>query len=192
MCSSDLSEEFGRAGHVEKWRAIRDEIHAQVCAEGWNEARQAFTQYYGGDELDASVLLLPIYGFLPANDPRIVATVDAIQRELTVDGFVWRYPTGRGHNIDGLPGSEGAFLACSFWLVDALVLAGRHDEATALFERLLAVRNDVGLLSEEYDPYRKRLTGNFPQAFSHVALINSARNLSMELGPAHQRARRSG
>jgi GH15 family glucan-1,4-alpha-glucosidase len=183
-------QKFELDGPVERWRALRDAVHAEVCARGYDRHRNTFTQAYGSRELDASLLLLPIVGFLPGDDPRIVGTIDAIARDLVVDGFVRRYLTGPGDNRDGLPGSEGAFLACSFWLVDALVLAGRRDEATALFERLLAVRNDVGLLSEEYDARRCRLVGNFPQAFSHVALINSARNLAVERGPAQQRAKR--
>jgi GH15 family glucan-1,4-alpha-glucosidase len=183
-------QKFELDGPVERWRALRDAVHAEVCARGYDRHRNTFTQAYGSRELDASLLLLPIVGFLPGDDPRIAGTIDAIARELMIDGFVRRYLTREGDNRDGLPGSEGAFLACSFWLVDALVLAGRRDEATALFERLLAVRNDVGLLSEEYDARRCRLVGNFPQAFSHVALINSARNLAVERGPAQQRARR--
>ena len=184
-------EQLGATGPVERWRALRDQVHAEVCAKGFDPARGTFTQAYGSPLLDASLLLLPIVGFLPGTDPRVLGTLDAIQRELVVDGFVRRYPTRARGNVDGLPGAEGAFLACSFWLVDALILADRRDEATALFERLLAVRNDVGLLSEEYDPRHGRLVGNFPQAFSHVALINSARNLAVEHGPAHQRSRRS-
>ncbi|HUJ59148.1 MAG TPA: glycoside hydrolase family 15 protein [Kofleriaceae bacterium] len=182
-------ETFGGDGPVDRWRALRDAVHADVCAKGFDPARNAFTQAYGSPELDASALLVPIVGFLPAGDPRVRGTLDAILRELVVDGFVQRYPTGdRMHNPDGLPGGEGAFLACSFWLVDALAIAGRRDEARALFDRLLAVRNPVGLLSEEYDVEHRRLVGNFPQAFSHIALVNSARNLTVELGPARQRA----
>jgi GH15 family glucan-1,4-alpha-glucosidase len=186
-------EQLGASGPVERWRALRDHVHAEVLARGFDPARRTFTQAYGSEALDASLLLLPIVGFLPATDPRVLGTIDAIQRELVVDGFVQRYPTAPVPvNLDGLPGGEGAFLACSFWLVDALVLADRRAEATALFERLLAVRNDVGLLAEEYDAHRGRQVGNFPQAFSHVALINSARNLCEEHGPAQQRARRAG
>jgi GH15 family glucan-1,4-alpha-glucosidase len=179
-------------GPVDRWRTMRDRVHAEVCTRGFDRERNTFTQAYGQQPLDASLLLLPIVGFLPASDPRIVGTVEAVQRELVVDGFVRRYPTREGTNLDGLPGREGAFLACSFWLVDALVMIDRRDEATELFERLLTVCNDVGLLAEEYDPRAKRLVGNFPQAFSHVALINSARNLSVERGPAKQRAHRNG
>ena len=181
-------EQFRLEGPVDRWRAVRDHIHADVCTHGFDTRRNTYTQFYGSPTLDASLLLLPIVGFLPGDDPRMLGTVEAIQRELAADGFVRRYRTGTARNVDGLPGGEGAFLACSFWLVDALVLVDRRDEARALFERLLAVRNDVGLLSEEYDPVRRRLVGNFPQAFSHVALINSARNLCADRGPAHQRS----
>jgi GH15 family glucan-1,4-alpha-glucosidase len=173
-----VAEEYGLAGPVERWRAVRDEIHADVLANGWNPDRRAFTQFYGSDRLDASVLLMPVVGFLPATDERMQATVDAIQRELVHDGLVLRYQTDGSGTVDGLPGSEGVFLACSFWLVDALTRMGRVDEARALFERLLGLRNDLGLLSEEYDPAAGRLLGNFPQAFSHVAIVNSARALS--------------
>ncbi|HVV83843.1 MAG TPA: glycoside hydrolase family 15 protein [Kofleriaceae bacterium] len=179
-------------GPIDRWRAVRDRIHAEVCARGFDRARGTFVQAFGREALDAGLLLMPIVGFLPGTDPRVVGTIDAIQRELVEDGLVQRYHTSSGDNADGLRGREGAFLACSFWLVDALVLAGRRREATELFERLLAIRNDVGLLAEEYDTRAKRMVGNFPQAFSHVGLINSARNLSSHEGPAHQRARRSG
>ncbi len=185
-------EQFQLDGPRDRWRAIRDAIHAEVCARGFDRERNTFSQSYGARELDASLLLVPVVGFLPGDDPRVLGTIAAVQRELMADGFVRRYRTGSGANPDGMTGGDGAFLACSFWLVDALVLAGRRDEARALFERLLAVRNDVGLLSEEYDPERRRLVGNFPQAFSHVALVNSARNLSAERGPAHQRSQQRG
>ncbi len=181
-------ERFGARGPLDHWRQIRDEIHSKVCELAFDPARNSFTQAYGSKILDASLLLMPIVGFLPPTDPRMVGTVEAIQRELVKDGLVLRYPTTEGTNLDGLPGEEGAFFACSFWLVDALVLLDRRDEARALFERLLALRNDVGLLSEEYDVRSKRLVGNFPQAFSHVALINSARNLCETCGPVHLRA----
>jgi GH15 family glucan-1,4-alpha-glucosidase len=171
-----LCEEFGRPGPVERWRAIRDEIHAEVCREAWNDRLASFTQSYGSELLDASLLLLPIVGFLPPEDPRIRGTVRAVQEQLSYDGFVLRYPSEQ--TVDGLPAGEGAFLPCSFWLVDALALDGRHDEAAELFERLLGVRNDLGLLAEEYDPDKGRLLGNFPQAFSHIALVNSALNLA--------------
>jgi GH15 family glucan-1,4-alpha-glucosidase len=171
-----MCEEFGLEGPLERWRAIRDEIHAEVCREGWNDELGWFTQSYGGSRLDASLLLLPQVGFLPSDDPRVRGTLAAVQRELTADGFLRRYRSEE--EIDGLPFGEGTFLPCSFWLVDALALDGRHDEAAELFERLLGVRNDLGLLAEEYDPRTGRLLGNFPQAFSHVALVNSAITLA--------------
>ena len=151
---------------------MRDEIKQQVLTEGWSEHKRAFTQYYGGNELDASLLMMPLVGFLPATDPRVASTVDAIQRELSVDGLLLRYRDKE--RVDGLPPGEGVFLACSFWLVEVLVLQDRHEEATALFERLLAIRNDVGLLAEEYDPATQRQLGNFPQAFTHLALVGAA------------------
>jgi GH15 family glucan-1,4-alpha-glucosidase len=171
-----LCEEFGREGPLERWRAIREEIHAQVCREAWSEELSSFTQSYGGSRLDASLLLLPQFGFLPPDDLRIRGTLTAVQRELSRDGFLMRYDSDDA--IDGLPTGEGAFLACSFWLVDALALDGRRDEADELLERLLDVRNDIGLLAEDYDPRTGRLLGNFPQAFSHVALVNSVVNLA--------------
>jgi GH15 family glucan-1,4-alpha-glucosidase len=163
--------------HLERWKAIRDEIHQQVCEQGYNTKKKAFTQFYGSDQLDASLLMVALTGFLPPNDERVVSTVEAIERELMQDGLILRYRTER-QNVDGLPGSEGVFLPCSFWLADCLHLLGRTSEAKELFERLLELRNDVGLLSEEYDPRAKRQLGNFPQAFSHVALVNTARMLS--------------
>jgi GH15 family glucan-1,4-alpha-glucosidase len=168
-----LHEEFGRDGPVERWRALRDEIKTEVLASAWSERKHAFAQSYGADELDASLLLMPIVGFLPPDDPRVVATVEAIRRELTVDGLVLRYRTEAG-GVDGLPAGEGVFLACSFWLVEVLTLQGRQDDARRLFERLLALRNDVGLLAEEYDPIAGRQLGNFPQAFTHLALVGAA------------------
>ena len=167
-----MHEEFGYDGNVERWRALRDEIKQQVLTEGWSERKQAFTQYYGGDELDASILMMPLVGFLSANDSRMVSTVEAIQRELSVDGLLLRY-RDEG-SVDGLPPGEGVFLACSFWLVEVMVLQERLDEAHALFERLLALRNDVGLLAEEYDPAARQQLGNFPQAFTHLALVEAA------------------
>lgn len=168
-------EHFGLEGPVEHWRTVRDTIHQQVCERGFNLQRNSFVQSYSSDSLDASLLQIPLVGFLPADDPRVIATVAAIERELVVDGFVMRYLS---HEVrDGLPGGEGAFLACSFWLVDNLALQGRLEEARCLFERLLAVANDVGLLAEEFDPIAGQQLGNFPQAFSHVALIESAFNL---------------
>jgi GH15 family glucan-1,4-alpha-glucosidase len=169
------AEAFELEGAIESWKAIRQEIHEDVCANGYDSGRGCFVQSYGTTELDASLLLLPVVGFLPPDDPRIRRTVEAIERELTVDGLVVRYDTHA--TVDGLPPGEGAFLACSFWLADALLLLGRETEARALFERLLELRNDVGLLSEEYDPRIKCMLGNFPQAFSCVALVNTAYNL---------------
>jgi GH15 family glucan-1,4-alpha-glucosidase len=171
-------DELGRQGPVERWRALRDEIHAQVLASAWNPEKLAFAQSYGSDELDASVLLLPIVGFLPATDERIVSTVEAVRRELTVDGLLLRYRPQEDGEVDGLPAGEGVFLPCSFWLADVLALQGKLDEARELFERLLDLRNDVGLLSEEYDPVAGRQLGNFPQAFTHLSLVNTAFILS--------------
>jgi GH15 family glucan-1,4-alpha-glucosidase len=166
-----LADQVGGAMR-DRWRGMSDEIHAEVCERAWDPARRTFTQYYGSSELDAAVLLIPIVGFLPGDDHRVTGTIDAVQRELGHDGFVARYSTA--HTDDGLPGGEGQFLACSFWLVSALALNGRQEEARALFERLLALRNDLGLLAEEYDVPRARQVGNFPQAFSHLALIQAA------------------
>ncbi|MCM3659767.1 glycoside hydrolase family 15 protein [Georgenia satyanarayanai] len=171
-------EKFGLEGPVDRWRALRSEIHADVCERGYDPERNTFTQFYGSRGLDAALLLIPQVGFLPWDDPRVVGTVDAVQRELVEDGFVMRYRPGSDGGVDGLPGIEGAFLACSFWLADALNGIGRRQEAEALFERLLQLRNDVGLLSEEYDPRYERQVGNTPQAFSHVGLVNTARHLS--------------
>jgi GH15 family glucan-1,4-alpha-glucosidase len=180
------AELFGLEGPVDRWRTIQREIHAEVCERGFNCTRGCFVQAYGSTQLDASLLLLPTTGFLPASDPRVKATIEAIERELLCDGFVMRYDTGK--TDDGLPAGEGVFLACSFWLADAYVLLGRIDEARALFERLLSLRNDLGLLSEEYDTRLRRQVGNFPQAFSHVALVNTAHNLSHATKPVHQRS----
>jgi GH15 family glucan-1,4-alpha-glucosidase len=159
--------------HLERWQAVRDEIHREVCERGYNAKKNAFTQVYGSDELDASLLMMALTGFLPIEDERVVGTIEAIQRELTHDGLILRYRT-HANNVDGLPGGEGVFLPCSFWMADCLHLLGRTAEARELFERLLALRNDLGLLSEEYDPRAGRQLGNFPQAFTHVALINTA------------------
>ncbi|WP_199512533.1 glycoside hydrolase family 15 protein [Nucisporomicrobium flavum] len=168
--------ESGLDGPADRWRGIRDEIHTEVCARGFDTVRNTFTQYYGSAGLDAALLLLPRVGFLPYDDPRVVGTVEAIGKELCQDGFLLRYrPEHEG--VDGLPGGEGAFLACTFWLVEALQGIGRRDEATALFERLLGLRNDVGMLAEEYDPATGRQLGNTPQAFSLVGLVNAARCL---------------
>jgi GH15 family glucan-1,4-alpha-glucosidase len=179
-------ERFGLAGPVERWRDLRQRIHADVCAKGFDAERNAFVQYYGAKDLDASLLMMVLVGFLPARDPRIVGTVEAIQKELTHAGLVRRYPTRE--EVDGLPPGEGCFLACSFWLADNLVMLGRIDEATVLFEHLLSLRNDVGLLAEQYDPAHRRQLGNFPQAFSHVGLVNTAHNLMEAVGPATSRA----
>ncbi|MBL7496418.1 glycoside hydrolase family 15 protein [Frankia sp. CNm7] len=170
--------ESGLPGPVERWAALRDEVHREVCARGFDQERNTFTQFYGSSELDAALLYMPLVGFLPATDPRVVGTVAAIERELLEDGFVNRYPTAEDGAVDGLPAGEGAFLACTFWLADNYALSGRVREAQELFERLLALRNDVGLLAEEYDPRLGRMTGNFPQAFSHVPLVNTARTLT--------------
>jgi GH15 family glucan-1,4-alpha-glucosidase len=181
-----MAETFGMEGPVARWRELRARIHDDVCEKGFNAARGTFVQSYGSNELDASLLLIPLTGFLPATDKRVVATIEAIQRDLTWEGFVLRYHTRE--TVDGLPPGEGVFLACSFWLADNLCLLGRWDEARALFERLIALCNDVGLLAEEYDPGAKSFLGNFPQAFSHVALVNTAMNLSQYEKPAEQRA----
>ena len=178
-----IHDEFGREGPVDQWRAMRDEIKAQVLSCGWSERKQAFTQSYGSDELDASILLMPIVGFLPADDPRFVSTVEAIRRELSVDGLLLRYRSQDEQHIDGLPAGEGVFLACSFWLVEVLALQGRLEEAQELFDRLLGLRNDVGLLSEEYDPKTGMLLGNFPQAFTHLALVEAALTLDERRSP---------
>jgi GH15 family glucan-1,4-alpha-glucosidase len=181
-------EAFGRGNHprADRWRELRAEIHEDVCRHGFDAALGSFVQSYGSRELDASLLQISIVGFLPADDPRVVGTIAAVERSLMADGFVMRYRSETAP--DGLPAGEGAFLACSFWLVDAYVLQGRWHEARALFDRLVALSNDVGLLSEEYDPRSGRLIGNFPQAFTHVALINSAFNLTRAEKPAEQRA----
>ena len=179
-------EEFGLDGPLERWREVRSAIHAEVCEHGYDAKENTFVQSFGDTTLDASLLLIPIVGFLPPDDPRVQGTVAAIERRLLRDGFVLRYDTGTA--VDGLPPGEGAFLACSFWLVDNYVLLGRYDEARALFERLLALRNDVGLLAEEYDPHSGRQLGNFPQAFSHLALINAAHSLSTWEGAARLRS----
>jgi GH15 family glucan-1,4-alpha-glucosidase len=157
---------------LSRWRELRDRIHAQVCQQGYNAKKKAFTQFYGSDALDASVLMMPLVGFLPATDERVRYTIEAIERELLVDGFVLRY-IPEEERVDGLPGDEGVFLPCSFWLVSCLHLLGRKQEAQEMFKRLLNLRNDLGLLSEEYDPRAKRQLGNFPQAFTHVALLNA-------------------
>jgi GH15 family glucan-1,4-alpha-glucosidase len=182
------AEEFGLDdAPLDHWRELRDEIHADVCRNGYDPDLGSFVQSYGSKELDASLLLLPLFDFLPQADPRLRGTVEAIERELLVDGFVRRYRTEA--NVDGLSGDEAPFLACSFWLVESYLLLGRLDDAKALFQRLLDIRNDVGLLAEEYDPIAKRQLGNVPQAFSHVALVTTAFRLAEALqhDPASRR-----
>jgi len=175
------------------WRLVAEEIHAEVCEKGFDSELNSFVQYYGSKLLDASLLMLVLVGFLAPDDPRVAGTVDAIQKELVSDGFVRRYQTDTDEEVDGLEGTEGAFLMTSFWLADNLLMLGKREEATEIFARLSSLCNDVGLLSEEYDPRTNRLLGNFPQAFSHVALINTAANLSMdERGPSSMRSRRDG
>lgn len=174
-----MCELAGRADQpIARWRELADEVKAEVCEKGFNAEKNSFVQYYGSDQLDSSLLMLARVGFLPPTDPRIVGTVEAIQRELMVDGFVLRYPTSDDDGVDGLPAGEGTFLMTTFWLVDNLAMIGREDEARELFEKLRSLQNDVGMLSEEYDPTTKRLIGNFPQAFSHLGLIVSAAHLS--------------
>jgi GH15 family glucan-1,4-alpha-glucosidase len=184
------AEQFNLPAPLDRWRALRDRIHEAVCQYGYSEKRETFVQYFGGDTLDASLLLMPLVGFLPPEDPRIRRTVEQIGRDLMVDGLVRRYRTDETQ--DGLSGGEGVFLACSFWYVDNLVLQGRHQEARDMFDRLLALSNDVGLLAEEYDPVGRRQLGNFPQAFSHLALINTALNLDTYAGPAARRSQGDG
>ena len=185
------AEKFGLTGSLDHWREVRGRIHADVCARGFNSRRGTFVQSYDCEQLDASLLMIPLVGFLPADDPRVRSTVEAIGRELVIDGLVHRYRTES--TDDGLPPGEGAFLACSFWYVDNLVLAGRRSEALELFEHLLTFRNDLGLLAEEYDTRARRQLGNFPQAFSHVALVSSAYNLAAHerTKPAEQRSAKS-
>jgi GH15 family glucan-1,4-alpha-glucosidase len=181
-------EDFGFDGPVDRWRTMRDRIREDVEANGWNDEKQSFVQTYGGTALDASLLRMAELGFLAAEDPRFRSTVEAIERELVVDGLVLRYRPEE--TPEGLPGGEGVFLAGGFWLADAYFLLGRYDDAVEQFERLLALRNDVGLLAEEYDPRSRRQLGNFPQAFSHIALVNTAKNLASVRGPAKHRAER--
>lgn len=181
-------EVLGLTGPVDRWKRLREEIHREVCERGYNADRGAFTWYYGSSSLDAALLMIPLVGFLPATDPRMRATVAAIQKDLLVHGFVRRYEADHSLSVDGLPTGEGAFLPCTFWLADNLLLQGHADEARALYERLLSLRNDVGLLSEEYDPERRTMLGNFPQAFTHVSLVNTAMNLTNPAGPAHHRS----
>jgi GH15 family glucan-1,4-alpha-glucosidase len=178
-------EQFGLEGPLEEWRTLRKQIHDEICNRGFDPQANSFVQYYESTQIDASLLMLPLVGFLPPEDPRIQGTIEAIRKNLTVDDFVLRYRTHE--DIDGLPKGEGVFLACSFWMVDNLILQGRTEEASEMFERLLGLRNDLGLLSEEYDPHDKRLIGNFPQAFSHVGLVNTAWNFNRHQGPAEDR-----
>jgi GH15 family glucan-1,4-alpha-glucosidase len=181
-----MIERFGLDGPLDRWRAVRADIHSEVCTYGYDTARETFTQSYGSREIDAAALLIPLVGFLSPGDPRVAGTVRAVERELVVDGFVRRY-TQPSADTDGLPPGEGAFYACGFWLADNYVLLNRRADARALFERLIGTVNDVGLLSEEYDCTKRRLLGNFPQAFSHVGLVNTAYNLASESKPADQR-----
>jgi GH15 family glucan-1,4-alpha-glucosidase len=182
-------QEFGLDGPIERWQQLREDIRADILRKGYDPERRTFTQYYGSDELDAATLMVAMVGFLPPDDERVVGTVAAIEEHLLVDGFVQRYTQHPDTEVDGLPPGEGAFLACTFWLADNYALMGRHDEARETFARLLALRNDVGLLSEEYDTAAGRLVGNFPQAFSHVPLIDTARTLSSALAPTEARIR---
>jgi GH15 family glucan-1,4-alpha-glucosidase len=184
-------EDFGLDGPADDWKRLREDIHDDVCAHGFDTKRDTFTQYYGSRELDAALLLIPAVGFLPASDERVGGTVAAIERDLCHGGFVQRYTmTKRTERLDGLPPGEGAFLPCSFWLADAYLLAGRRDDGQALFERLLGLRNDVGLLAEEYDTDAGRLVGNFPQGLSHLGLVNTALDLASDTGPSHRRGAR--
>ena len=183
------AQEFDLPGPIDKWRTVRDKIHEDVCEKGFDAALGCFVRAYGTKQLDASLLLTPVIGFLPPSDTRVRATVEAIERTLLVDGFVRRYDTAQAQ--DGLPPGEGRFLACSFWLADAYQMMGRSSDAEKLFERLLKLRNDLGLLSEEYDPDQRRLVGNFPQAFSHISLVNTAHNLSHSKKPSDQRSGRN-
>jgi GH15 family glucan-1,4-alpha-glucosidase len=186
-----IAEQFGQEGPVDRWRELRARVHREVCERGFDAERGTFTQSYGSQTLDAATLMIPIVGFLPPDDPRVIGTVEAVQREICVDGFLLRYDTRDAD--DGLPPGEGAFLPCSFWLADCLTLIGRHDEARTLFDRLAGLANDVGLLAEEYDPRVGRQVGNFPQAFTHVGLVNTAMNLDRaSVSPAQARADREG
>jgi GH15 family glucan-1,4-alpha-glucosidase len=185
-----IAERFDLDGPLQQWRRLRNEISVEICEKGFNKNLNSFVQYYGSKRLDAALLMLPLVGFLEASDPRVQGTVDAIQKNLKEDGFVLRYRTNA--SLDRLPPGEGVFLPCSFWLVDNLILQNRYDEASELYERLTGLCNDVGLISEEYDPVEKILLGNFPQAFSHVSLINSAWNLSRKEGPARHRKQEDG
>jgi len=181
-------EEFGLEGDVERWRKLRQAIHDEVCEKGFHPKRKAFTQFYGSEILDASLLMLPLVGFLPATDERVQSTVNLIEKELLQDGYILRYHPDDSASVDGLPPGEGAFLPCTFWLADCLHLMGQEKKAREIFQRLLDIQTRLGLLSEEYAPDQHRLVGNFPQAFTHVSLINTALNLSRKTGPAEHRA----
>jgi GH15 family glucan-1,4-alpha-glucosidase len=184
------ADQFDLEGPIDRWRELRDDIHREVCGKGYDADRETFTQFYGSRRIDAALLMIPLVGFLPVEDPRVQGTIRAVERELVHDGFVARYDNDE--DVEGVPGREGTFLACSFWLADCLALSGQRERARRMFERLLAIRNDVGLLAEQYDVSARRMTGNFPQAFSHVSLIDTARNLSPgEEGPAERRPRSS-
>ena len=176
-------------GPLDRWTSLRDEIRNDVLANGFDADLNSFVQSYGSTHLDAALLLVPAVGFLPGDDPRVIGTIEAIQKQLQVDGFVRRYLTDEDTGADGLSGEEATFIVCTFWLADALCLAGRYDEARQTFERILTLRNDLGLLSEEYDAHKQRLIGNVPQAYSHVGVVNTARNLSKQGGPVHHRSR---
>jgi GH15 family glucan-1,4-alpha-glucosidase len=180
------AEEFGLEGPVERWRVLRGQIHEEICCRAFDTKMNTFVQSYGSKNLDASLLLIPAVGFLPPDDPRVRSTIAAIEKHLMADGLVRRYDTAESR--DGLPPGEGAFLACSFWLADSLLITGRRAEAQQLFEHLLTLKNDLGLLAEEYDPRAKRLVGNFPQALSHIALVNTAHNLARSEKPVRQRS----
>jgi GH15 family glucan-1,4-alpha-glucosidase len=180
--------DYALEGPMQRWREVRDEIHREVCERGFDNELNAFVQSYESKHLDASLLLIPQVGFLPPDDPRVLGTIAAVERQLISGGLVLRYSTEPG--VDALPPGEGTFLPCSFWLADALLLAGRRGDAQALFERLLALGNDLGLFAEEYDPRARRMLGNFPQALTHMALVNTARLLSMPEHESQQAAAR--
>jgi len=180
-------EQFGLEGPLDRWRTVREAIHKDVCTRGFSGRLNSFVQSYDGEELDAALLMIPLVGFLPSTDPRVASTICAIEKHLMTSGFLSRY--GASNLVDGLPPGEGAFLPCTFWLADSYVLLNRQSDAEQLFERLLGVCNDVGLLSEEYDPIARRLIGNFPQALSHIAIINTATNLSRSECCAKQRSK---
>jgi GH15 family glucan-1,4-alpha-glucosidase len=181
-------EEWKFDGPLDRWKALRETIRADVLEHGYDADQGTFVQAYGSKDLDASLLLIPAVGFLPGDDPRVLGTIEAVQRELQSDGLVRRYQTHDDRSVDGLTGEEGTFVVCTFWLADALCLAGRHDEAKQVYDRVLSLRNDLGLLSEEYDVHRQRQVGNVPQAYSHIGIVNTAINLLGEGGPAHHRA----